>query len=193
MEDIITGHDLPGPDTSTHDRTSPDVQFTMTVEQAVQRFAELGHPRNPRSVRRFCQLGKVSCRKVRTSSFTEMYMIDPASVDRYVQELNETIALTGQDMTGHDRPSPDDGQHRQALQSEIATPSRYVTQLEEDVKFLHGQIIVKDEQLKTRDSQITSMIERDRETNILIRGLQSLLRLPERREGNDIHPEEQGQ
>ena len=193
MEDFITGHDLPSPDRSTLDRTSPDVQFTMTVEQAVQRFAELGHPRNPRSVRRFCQLGKVSCRKVRTSSFTEMYMIDPASVDRYVQELNETIALTGQDMTGHDRPSPDDGQHRQPLQSEIATPSRYVTQLEEDVKFLHGQIIVKDEQLKTRDSQITSMIERDRETNILIRGLQSLLRLPERREGNDIHSGEQSQ
>ena len=38
--------------------------------------------------------------------------------------------------------------------------------------FLKEQIRVKDEQIKVKDEQIAAMLERDRETNILIRGLQ---------------------
>lgn len=38
--------------------------------------------------------------------------------------------------------------------------------------FLKDQLRVKDEQIKVKDEQIAAMLERDRETNILIRGLQ---------------------
>lgn len=38
--------------------------------------------------------------------------------------------------------------------------------------FLKEQLRVKDEQIKVKDEQIAAMLERDRETNILIRGLQ---------------------
>ena len=40
------------------------------------------------------------------------------------------------------------------------------------VDFLKDQIRVKDEQIRVKDQQIAAMLERDRETNILIRGLQ---------------------
>lgn len=46
---------------------------------------------------------------------------------------------------------------------------------------LTDQLRTKDEQLKIKDTQIAAMLERDRETNFLIRGLQTLLGLPERR------------
>lgn len=38
--------------------------------------------------------------------------------------------------------------------------------------FLKEQLRVKDDQIKVKDEQIAAMLERDRETNILIRGLQ---------------------
>ena len=41
--------------------------------------------------------------------------------------------------------------------------------------FLKGQITVKDDQIKVKDSQIAAMLERDRETNFLIRELQTQL------------------
>ena len=43
------------------------------------------------------------------------------------------------------------------------------------VDFLKGQINVKDEQIKVKDTQIAAMLERDRETNFLIRELQTQL------------------
>ena len=53
--------------------------------------------------------------------------------------------------------------------------SRYVVGLEraveralEDRAFLH-------EQIKVKDTQIAALLERDRETNILVRGLQQML------------------
>src|ERR1700674_3276763 len=100
MNDQPAGHDLPPPDTTRHVQQTVPTHFTMTVEEAVIRYVQLGHPRNPRSVRRFCQQGTIDCRKVRTSNFTELYLIDPASVDRHVKEIAETFPIV------HDQPSP---------------------------------------------------------------------------------------
>jgi hypothetical protein len=54
---------------------------------------------------------------------------------------------------------------------------KYVALLERENDFLRDQIARKDHQIEQRDTQIQSMIERDRETNVLIQGLQRLLRL----------------
>ena len=54
---------------------------------------------------------------------------------------------------------------------------RYVTLLERENDFLRDQIARKDHQIEQRDTQIQSMIERDRETNYLIQGLQRMLRI----------------
>src|SRR6202158_4182844 len=106
MSDDPAGHDLPPPDTAGHDQPSPATQFTLTVEEAVSRYAQLGHPRNPRSIRRFCQQGTIECRKVRTSNFSELYLIDPSSIDQHVKEIVETFPTVQPDMTTQDLPSP---------------------------------------------------------------------------------------
>ena len=201
MNDQPAGHDLPPPATAGHVQPPVPTQFTMTVEEAVARYVQLGHPRNPRSVRRFCQQGTVDCRKVRTSNFSELYLIDPASVDRHVKEISETFPIVSPDLsaqdqprpalTGHDQPSPN-------VDTEAAHDGRYVALLEKVNADQAEQLKTKDEQLKIKDTQIAAMLERDRETNFLIRGLQTLLGLPDRRDpstARDIpkEPDTQGQ
>jgi hypothetical protein len=73
-------------------------------------------------------------------------------------------------------------QHRTAdiVRSESrpdAPDTKYVVLLERENEFLRDQIGRKDHQIEQRDNQIQSMIERDRETNFLIQGLQRMLRL----------------
>ena len=66
-----------------------------------------------------------------------------------------------------------------------APDDRYVGQLESENAFLRDQIGRKDHQIEQRDTQIEAMIERDRETNILIEQLQRripMLTQPERRD-----------
>src|SRR5438132_11268868 len=65
------GVDQPRPALAGQERPEPDKQFTMTVEEASALFAQLGHPRYPRSVRRFCQHGKPSCVETQTANVTK--------------------------------------------------------------------------------------------------------------------------
>jgi hypothetical protein len=179
MSEYSLGHDLPAQDTAGLDQPT---HFTMTVEAAVLRYAELGHPRNPRSIRRFCQQGTIDCRKVRTSNFSELYLIDPVSVERHVKEISETFPAQ-QDTSAHDLPGPALAGHD--LHTQQVKPEhdpRYVALLEKINTDQADQLRTKDEQLKIKDTQIAAMLERDRETNFLIRGLQTLLGLPERQE-----------
>jgi len=186
----IGGHDAPRPDLAGHDQPSPQTSFTLTVEDAVARYAQLGHPRNPRSVRRFCQQGTIDCRKVRTSNFSELYLIDPASIDRHAKEISEIFSVQ-QDIAAHDLPSPALAGHERPSPTSISKPAydpRYVELLEKINSDQAEQLKTKDEQLKIKDTQIAAMLERDRETNFLIRGLQALIGLPDRREPSEAEP-----
>jgi hypothetical protein len=137
----------------------------MTVEEASGRYALLGHPRNPRSVRRFCQHGKLLCVETQTDTFTKAYLIDPTSIDRHVREIEETYSRSRPDTTGLDRPSPVTVRPDSAA---APTNDRYVDLLE---KVNTAQA----EEIKIKNEQIAALLERDRETNFLIRGLQTML------------------
>lgn len=159
--------DQPRPALSGQERPEPDKLFTLTVEQASGRYAQLGHPRNPRSVRRFCQQGKLLCVETQTDNFTKAYLIDPISVDRHVQEIDETHQRSRPDMPGLGRPQPDsDRVENPAIVP--AEKSPYVALLERVNEAQAGEIKIKNE-------QIAALLERDRETNFLIRGLQTIL------------------
>jgi hypothetical protein len=139
----------------------------MTVEEASALYARLGHPRNPRSVRRFCQHGKLLCVETQTDNFTKAYLIDPASVDRHVREIDETYSRSRPAETGHDRLSP--ANDRPPTSSSTAkTDDRYVELLE---KVNAAQA----DEIKIKNEQITALLERDRETNVLVAGLQKML------------------
>jgi hypothetical protein len=67
-----------------------------------------------------------------------------------------------------------------ATEEPVMTPyverlEREVEQLNDDRDFLREQIKVKDGQIALKDQQIGAMLERDRETNILVQGLQKML------------------
>jgi hypothetical protein len=67
-----------------------------------------------------------------------------------------------------------------------------ITLLKETTEMLRGQLKVKDDQIKNLDDKIGQLIERNRETNILLKGLQDkmvLLEKPKAERKNQIRTE----
>ena len=156
--------------------TSPDSDFTLTIDEALERYARAGLPRTPRSVQRYCAKGHLDCRRIETT-FGEKYLISPASVDKHIAYIEEVRPVA----TSRDMPRPvatsvapqesQDGPRQEAPTSpDLSRPvaTAYVERLESENEFLKGQIGVK-------DTTIAALLERDRETNHLIAGLQKML------------------
>jgi hypothetical protein len=156
--------------------TSPDSDFTLTIDEALERYARAGLPRTPRSVQRYCAKGHLDCRRIETA-FGEKYLISPASVDKHIAYIEEVRPVA----TSRDMPRPVatsvtvKESHHEPRQEAPTSPdlsrpvaTAYVERLEGENEFLKGQIGVK-------DKTIEALLERDRETNHLIAGLQKML------------------
>ncbi len=171
----------PRTDASSRER-SPDQQYSLSIEQAAEVYAQAGHPRTIRALQKYCALSKLDCHKVETVT-GEKYLVAPYSVTRHVAYINEVRTVA----TSRDQTRTVASDHR--LEIKDGTPTtpaangheqsridagvrekddRYVTHLEKENEFLRGQMGVK-------DTQIKEMTERARETNILIGGLQKML------------------
>ena len=122
--------------------TSPDSEFTLTIDEALERYARAGLPRTPRSVQRYCAKGHLDCRRIETQ-FGEKYLISPASVDKhiaYIEEVRATAAVA----TSRDRrtsrqvattvaeESHDEPRQEAATSPDLSRPvaTDYVEQLE---------------------------------------------------------------
>jgi hypothetical protein len=68
--------------------TSSDNDFTLSIDEALERYARAGLPRTPRSVQRYCAKGHLDCRRIETQ-FGEKYLISPASVDKHIAYIEE--------------------------------------------------------------------------------------------------------
>src|SRR5882762_2148205 len=79
--------------------TSTDSDFTLSIDEALERYARAGLPRTPRSIQRYCAKGHLDCRRVETS-FGEKYLITPASVDKHIAYIEEVRPVA----TGRDAP-----------------------------------------------------------------------------------------
>jgi hypothetical protein len=175
--------------------TSPDSEFTMTIDDALERYARAGLPRTPRSVQRYCAKGHLDCRRMETA-FGEKYLISPASVDKHIAYIEEVrpvatsrdlprqVATTVAAERSHDEPRQG-GPTSTDLSRPVATA--YVERLEGENEFLRGQIGVK-------DKTIEALLERDRETNHLVAGLQKML-TPLLSRAGDTHanPQQRGE
>src|SRR6478609_7014630 len=95
-----TSRDLP-----RHDATDPDFDYSLTIEDAADRYARAGHPRTPRTLQRYCLSGHLDCRKVATT-LGDKYYVAPYSVARHIAQINEQntflLRTTGRDMTRQD-------------------------------------------------------------------------------------------
>ncbi len=152
----------------------------------MERYARAGLPRTPRSIQRYCAKGHLECRLIETS-FGEKYLISPESIDKhiaYIEEVRQTATsddLSRHAATGHDKSrqvattvAPEETQEEPRQEGPTGTDkprpvaTAYVERLESENEFLRGQIGVK-------DKTIEALLERDRETNHLVAGLQKML------------------
>ena len=174
-------NEQPRTDANSRDR-SPDHQYSLSIEQTAELYAQAGHPRTIRAIQKYCALSKLDCHKVETET-GEKYLVAPYSVERHIAYINEvrTVA-TSRDQTRTDatvRPlenkdetsqEPAANRHEQPRTDAAVrgVDDRYVTRLEEENTFLREQVVVK-------DTQIGALLERDKETNTLIHRLQAML------------------
>src|ERR1700682_2371573 len=88
-------------DVSRHVATSDDSDFTLTIDEALDRYARAGLPRTPRSVQRYCAKGHLECRLIETS-IGEKYLISPESVDKHIAYIEEVRPVaSGRDLPRH--------------------------------------------------------------------------------------------
>lgn len=154
--------------------TPPDSEYTLTIDEAAERYDHAGHPRTPRSIQRYCAKGHLDCRRIETQ-FGEKYLITPASVSKHIAYIEEVRPVATSPDTS--RPVATSVAPTESLQDvppeqQASDPSRpvataYIERVESENEFLRKQIGVKDEQIK-------DLTERARETNFLIQGLQNL-------------------
>jgi hypothetical protein len=165
-------------DPSRQAATSPDSEYSLSIEEVSECYARAGHPRTHRSIQRYCAQGHLECRRVETP-FGEKYLIAPASVEKHIAYIEEVRPFAAsrdpsrQDASVVVQENVDEGPKSNSSTShdpsrQDAAMSRYVDRLEGENEFLRKQVSVKDDQIK-------DLTERARETNHLIGGLQKML------------------
>jgi hypothetical protein len=105
-------------DLPRQDATSNDRDYSLSIEETLERYEYAGHPRTARSVQRYCARGHLECLRQETP-FGEKYMITPASVARHIAQIAELARTTGRDLSRPDAPhfhelSPRDEQRQNA-------------------------------------------------------------------------------
>jgi hypothetical protein len=176
----------PRPDANTDERA-----YALTVEEALLRYQAAGHGRTARALQKYCARGDLDCIKEETE-YGQRYRITPSSVARHLEQIEQVSQAKGRDQSRKNasvRP-PDEEQRIEKNDEPTvreqprpdANDTRYVEQLERENAYLRDQNDKKDKQLERRDTQIEAMLERDHETNVLIKGLQE--RIPQLASGN---------
>ena len=87
-------------DPSRQVATTPDSEFVLSIDEALQHYERAGRPRTPRSIQRYCAKGHLECRLIETS-FGEKYLITPASVDKHIAYIEEVTPATSRDLSRH--------------------------------------------------------------------------------------------
>ena len=199
-------HDAPG--TARPTATA----YPMTLEEVSRLFDEAGLPRNVRTLQRYCAAGRLDCIKEETATGLA-YFVDPVSVERAIKQLAQLHGLTdevrhsttSEEMThtvAHDaEPSPTPDTPRQSAadrdkdaeiipeRQSAPEPDRsgMVALLERENAGLREQGEFFRHQIEVKDTQIAALLERDKETNYLVRGLQTMLAPLLGRGGNTDH------
>jgi hypothetical protein len=189
--------------------------YPLTLEEVSRLFDEAGLPRNVRTLQRYCAAGRLDCIKEETATGLA-YFVDPVSVDRSIKQLAQLHGLTDEvrqsatpeEMSHHvaedfEPAAKPDTQRPSAADRDIGTektPERQgapepdtsgiVALLQRENTTLREQSEFFRDQIKVKDTQIAALLERDKETNYLVRGLQTMLAPLLGRGGNADHRQE---
>jgi hypothetical protein len=189
-----------------------------TEDDVSRLFEEAGLPRNTRTLQRYCAAGRLDCIKEETVSGLA-YFVDPVSVDRAITQLAQLHGLSDEvrhgatsESTSHrvgqdaepfvttDPPrlsAADRGNEAEIIPERQSAPepdvSGFVAVLERENTTLREQSAFYRHQIEVKDAQIAALLERDKETNYLVRGLQTMLAPLLGRGANDDHRPESDQ
>lgn len=189
---------------SREDATSDDSEFSLSIEEAADRYAHAGHPRTLRTIQRYCASGHLDCRKIETV-FGARYLIAPYSISRHLAQIDELARATSRDASrlvatpfaeaeSSEQPATIDA--TDADESRPTSAPVVPNSNEDSAETSHpdgrdpsrqdatmsryvGQLEKDNEflrgQIVVKDGQIRDLTERARETNVLIDGLQKML------------------
>ncbi len=169
--------------------------YCVSVDEIRLLLFENGIEKSKDTIQRYCREGRLDAVKL---GLLRRYFATPLSVEQLLEYLRtdavevdaaELDAAASTGMQVHERTAsdvlPDVQLHATAEPGKSApepgpheaASTRMQAYAADDgmVDFLKGQINVKDEQIKVKDNQIAAMLERDGETNFLIRELQTQL------------------
>jgi hypothetical protein len=179
-------------DTSRPAATNDDTAFILSLEDVSQRYATAGHARTIRSLQRYYVVGHLDCQKVATM-LGDKYLVTPQSVARHISQIEELKALDAvatnralsrlvattdaavESQGATDRQQTTGGDTARPGPPETTEVSRYVVLLEREAEQAKDERDFLREQIDRKDKTIDALIERDRETNYLVRGLQEML------------------
>ena len=182
MDDIIQPASPTGHDVSRLVATALDTDYILTIDQVADRYAKAGHPRTIRSLQRYCAKGHLDSQKKETALGGEIYLVTPRSVARHIAQIEELkasdIVATGLDASRPVATPVAAQQSAEAHETPLTTAndtSRFVARLEVELEQAKDERDFLREQIDRKDKTIDALIERDRETNFLVRGLQEML------------------
>lgn len=180
-------------DTVRHSPTETDnagQTYTLSVRQAQALFDAAQLPRSIRSITRYCENARLDAVKIDGPAGPE-WKISETSVTRAIDELKRVYSVS--DTAGHGEPRlavadkeikqetshpASDTVRQSPPMSDIGrqgSDDRYVEQLEKRIEEKDQMIGILRGELVQRNDEIVRRNERERETNILIRGLQNLV------------------
>jgi hypothetical protein len=204
------------PDEARHDAPDAArptaTEYPLTLEDVSRLFDEAGLPRNVRTLQRYCAAGRLDCIKEETATGLA-YFVDPASVERAIKQLAQlhgltddvrhsatleevphTVARDAEPAPTPDAPRPsaaDRDKDAEIIPERQSAPepdtSGMVALLERENAGLREQGEFFRHQIEVKDTQIAALLERDKETNYLVRGLQTMLAPLLGRGGNSDH------
>ncbi len=143
--------------------------YTVSIEEAADRYAAAGFPRPIRRLQKYCARGDLECRKVETPS-GEKYLITPESIERHIAYIKETSSRA------QARPRAAERLQKHSQETEFKGGAAERVRTRPDAADFQGRYL---EHLEKENSflreQNTVLLERVKETNILTGRLQEML------------------
>jgi hypothetical protein len=116
-------------DLSRQDATSPDNEYSLSVEDAAALYKQADLRRTPRTIQRYCENGHLVSRRIETPFGNEKYFITPASVATHIAYLKEVRRVpTGRDTSRQDatdvapQSSDDESRHEEPTSPDLSRP-----------------------------------------------------------------------
>lgn len=153
-------------------------EFNLTLYEACEYLN-----RSKKTISRLIRKGKLHPKRVKSQQGTLAYRFNKADLDK----LKKALGAEPTDETGQDRHAPKTPatalkrrDRADETGQDIKQPKNFAEAFNDILETLKDQLKAKDKQIDTLNGQIDQLIERDRETNILLKGLQDRLMLAEK-------------